>query len=171
LPLEDWEIVLSKPDESFPDGIEVIPSGRSAVLLGPPTTAGTYNFHVALTLKGTMRLTYGVNSANPASSGLVRNGINIVPFSMLVKSFEPFYGNVDGNETLDLADLILLYQFVMGTDLEKANARDIMIRNDSMRNGNILSQYPADPSGADLTELARWFALDGRYVAWAPPSD
>ena len=63
------------------------------------------------------------------------------------------------------------YVDLLKDDIEKANARDIMVQRDSMRNGNILTQYPAEPGGPDLTELARWFAHDGRYVAWVPPSN
>ena len=162
--------------DTFPAGVNIIPN--SGTLWGPPTetVAGefpkTFNFHVDLTLKGSMRLTYGYDPTG-RGMGLVRNdGTPSVPFSLYVDIFRPDYGDFDGDGRLDLADLVLLTRWVYGSPLEKANAEADMRLRDGWRNSIIPKDDPAQfPDGRDLLELERWFALDGRYVNWVPPSN
>jgi hypothetical protein len=162
----EWGIIENPADPEFgrlPPGISFDPGGSG--FYNPPTTTGTFSFHVGLTLPGTMRLTYGLT------------GINNVPFipadgrpySITVNHFAYSYGDVDGRDGLTLADLVLLAKFVNNPpgSPEREAARDAMGQN--IRNGNIFSRHPADPGTADLRELQLWFAQEGEWDRFNRP--
>jgi hypothetical protein len=172
LPIESWQL-SNRSGDTFPYGVNVIPStGITCVITGTPTETEpgefpkTFNFHVDVTLKGSMRLTYG-------SSGLVRNdGTTSIPYSLLVDTFRPDWGDFDGKDGLNMADLVLLSRWVLGTDLQKANAKTEMEVRDGWRNSITPKNSPDQmPDGSDLAELERWFANDGARRDWVPPSN
>jgi hypothetical protein len=137
LPSRTFSIV----EGSLPPGVFIDSVGG---MYGEPTEIGTFIFRVGLTLPGTMRLELG-------------------PHSILIRRFSPTYGDVDGDGNLTLADLVLLSKFVNAvTEEERAPYREIMVQNNGIRNGNIMSTS-GDPVSADLFALQTWFALEGVY--------
>ena len=141
-----WEVVL-RGDNEFPPGLFLDP-GQGFIDGEPDPPSGVvYDFHVGLTLPGTMRLTYG-------------------PYSIFIDEFRALLGDVDGNGTVNLADLLMLRRFLYGTNAEKAEARAHMELMNSMRNANIITDAGEDPDARDLSELARWFAIQGSMHAF-----
>jgi len=166
LALETFNLA-NLPGDTFPDGVNVIP--QSGSLWGPPegTVPETFNFHISLTLKGTMKLTYGFH---PAGEGLIRgDGSTSTPYSMFIDTFKPTHGDFNGDGKLDLTDLILLSKWVHAAadSVERANAEAQMRLRDGWRNSITPKSSPDSwPDGTDLQELAKWFANDGAYAVW-----
>ncbi|MCL2819249.1 MAG: hypothetical protein FWD38_00235 [Oscillospiraceae bacterium] len=161
-----WELTKINESNKLPTVIEI--DSGSGVFFNAEPNPDTFTFGVTLTLPGTMRVTYG--RANPTALGVERFGVvvpglqqSITPFSILIDVFRPNYGDVDGNGSLNLADLVLLSRFRNGTVEQRQAARDAMNLKNSMRNGNIITEYPFDPDDSDLFALTQWFAREGMY--------
>jgi len=136
-----WETIL-RGDNAFPPGLYLDPQGGFIAGIPEEPSGATYDFHVGLTLPGTMRLTYG-------------------QYSIFIDQFRALLGDVDGNGTVNLADLLMLRRFLYGTNEEKAEAEAHMLLMNSMRNANIITEDGERPDPRDLSELARWFAIQG----------
>jgi hypothetical protein len=133
-------------DGSLPPGLGL---GTEGFFTGAPIEpTGIFDgIYVNLTLPGTMRIKYG-------------------PYSILTDRLRLIYGDVDGRPGLDLADLLLLAKFIHGTDEEIAEARNVMEQFNTMRNANIRTTAPAAPDVRDLTEIERWFKLEGAFTTF-----
>jgi len=163
----EWGIIENPADPEFgrlPPGIGFDPSGSG--FYNPPTTTGTFSFHIGLTLPGTMRLTYGITGINNVP--FIPAGLDGRPYSITVNHFAYNYGDVDGGG-LTLTDLVLLAKFVNNPpgSPEREAARRAM--GQFIRNGNIISHHPADPGTADLRELQLWFAQEGEWDRFNRP--
>jgi len=130
--------------DGLPPGLTMpsLPGSGPGVISGTPTTAGTYNFNIGLTLPGGMRISY----PNPRLPNADRYTINILPFTAVI-------GDVDGSGAVDLRDLYLLRLRV----LNALTGQDAIIFKDANADingdGNINS--------TDLEILATWFTGDG----------
>ena len=157
----------------LPNGVALMQNSNN--FWGPPTETEnikfpeTFPIFVDLTLKGTMTLTYGL-PPSASGSGLVRAGVAVAPFTMFIDIFRPNFGDVDGVNGVNMADLVLLTKWIHGDKDEKANAEAIMKERNGWRNGMMMDRDNRDPElgpgGRDLQELNRWFAINGAKNAF-----
>ena len=139
-----WEL-LSDEATTFPPGMRLMGSNSVAMLMsvppGGPTEAGIFTFDLGINLPGSMRIDETFTFI-----------VNPVPDTLL--------GDVDGNEVLDLRDLIMLAQFVRGERSSLPNKEA----------GNIVSKAPANPNLSDLNVLAEYFARPDVLLSTPPTS-